>query len=121
MCSTSDLLLSILSQVQLLKQQGSRVMPGTDTLDAGLGEQTTSVAILMYLNLRNPIGTYMYIIHQRSPSPPWIQEFREKGLKIWTLKAVSCNKGLGASSPRKLLKMSRVFSRSQDLVEFLQL
>ena len=33
-------------------------MPGTDTLDAGLGKQTASGVILMYLNLWNPIGTH---------------------------------------------------------------
>ena len=42
------LMLAILSQVHLLKQQGSRVIPGTDTLDAGLGKQTTSGVMLMY-------------------------------------------------------------------------
>ena len=32
------LILHILLQVQLLKQQGPRVMPGNDALDAGLGK-----------------------------------------------------------------------------------
>ena len=32
------LMLHILLQVQLLKQQGPRVMPGNDVLDAGLGK-----------------------------------------------------------------------------------
>ena len=42
-------------QVHLLKQQGSRVMSGTDTLDAGLGKYTTSGAVLLYMNLHvNP-------------------------------------------------------------------
>jgi len=48
------LMLHILLQVQLLKQQGPRVMPGNDVLDAGLGKWITwNGAILMY--------QYMYI------------------------------------------------------------
>ena len=37
-CIISRLTLDILLQVHLLKQQGPRLMPGSDVRDAGLGE-----------------------------------------------------------------------------------